>query len=137
MYFNQTIDQAVGFSGFQVGMTFPLWFLPQGGRIKQARLQSEIARNEMQVQIHKRDRSVENLQEKLRSYKKQLEYYEGTALQSSETLFRTATLQLEQQGIEYFEFIASISVALDIRKEYLDQINRYNQAVIELEFLLK
>ncbi|MFC2116702.1 CusA/CzcA family heavy metal efflux RND transporter [Bacteroidota bacterium] len=137
MYFNQTIDEVVGFSGFQVGMTFPLWFVPQGGRIKQARLQSEIARNEMLVQVQKRDRSVENLKEKLRSYDKQIKYYEETALQSSETLFRTATLKLEQQGIEYFEFIASISVALDIQREYLDQLNRYNQAAIELEYLLK
>jgi cobalt-zinc-cadmium resistance protein CzcA len=137
MYFNQTIDQAVGFSGFQVGMSFPLWFLPQEGRIKQARLQSEIAWNEMQIQVQKRDRSVENLLEKLRSYQEQLDYYEGTALESSRTLIHAATLQLEQQGIEYFEFIGSISVALDIQREYLNQLNQYNQSAIELEYLMK
>jgi cobalt-zinc-cadmium resistance protein CzcA len=136
-YFNQTIDQVTGFSGFQVGMSFPLWFVPQGGRIKQARLQSEIARNEMQVQFQNRDRSVENLKGKLRSYGEQLDYYEGTALESSGTLIRTATLQLEKQGIEYFEFIGSISVALDIQREYLNQLNQYNQSAIELEYLMQ
>jgi cobalt-zinc-cadmium resistance protein CzcA len=118
-------------------MSFPLWFLPQEGRIKQARLQSEIAWNEMQIQVQKRDRSVENLLEKLRSYQEQLDYYEGTALESSRTLIHAATLQLEQQGIEYFEFIGSISVALDIQREYLNQLNQYNQSAIELEYLMK
>jgi cobalt-zinc-cadmium resistance protein CzcA len=136
-YFNQTIDQVTGFSGFQVGMSFPLWFLPQGGRIQQAKLQSEIARNEMLVQAQKRDRSVVNLQEKIRSYEDQLAYYEETALKSSTTLIRAATAQLEQQGIEYFEFIGSVTVALDIRREYLRQMIGYNETVIELEFLVK
>jgi len=137
MYFNQTMDQVVGFSGFQVGMSFPLWFVPQGGRVSQARLQSEIAQNQMMVQGQKRDRNVENLLEKLRVYDRQLVYYEGTALENSRILMHTARLQLEKQGIEYFEFIGSMSVALDIQRDYLDQLNRYNQASIELEYLMK
>ena len=49
----------------------------------------------------------------------------------------TATLQFEKQDIEYFEFIQSISVALDINRTFLDQLNRYNQTAIELEYLMK
>jgi cobalt-zinc-cadmium resistance protein CzcA len=137
LYFNQSIDQIAGFSGFGVGMRIPLWFVPQGGRVRQAKLQSEIARNEVLVQTTARDRNLENLEVKIRSYRKQLDYYENTALESSETLIRTANLQLEKQGIEYFEFIGSVSVGMDIRREYFQQLNRYNQAVIELEYLLK
>ena len=136
-YFNQTIERATGFSGFQVGLSFPLWFLPQGGRIEQARLKSEIARNEMQLQYQRRDRNVENLMGKIKSYREQLDYYEETAMESSRSLIRAATLQLEQQDIEYFEFIGSISVALDIQMEYLNQLNQYNQSVIELEYLMQ
>ncbi len=136
-YFNQTIDRETGFSGFQVGLSVPLWFVPQGGRVKQAQLQSEITKNEMQAQIQKKDRNVENLQNKISSYEQQLDYYQQSGLQSSETLIRTATRQLEEQNIEYFEFIGSISVGLDIRREYLKQLNEYNQTVIELEYLIK
>ncbi len=137
MYFDQTIDNEVGFTGFKVGMSFPLWFVPQGGRIKQAKLQSQIALNEMQLQVNSREREIENLVKKIRSYAEQLDYYEETALKSAETLLRTANLQLEKQGIEYFEYIGSVSVGLDIRKEYLNQLNQYNMAIIELEYLLK
>jgi cobalt-zinc-cadmium resistance protein CzcA len=136
-YFNQSIDQIKGFSGFQVGLSFPIWFLPQGSRIRQARLQSEIARNEMDLQVHQRKQEIINLLDKLDHYRDQLDYYEEKALRNAEVLIRTATLQLEEQGIEYFEFIGSISVALDIRRDYLHQLNQYNQAVIELEFLRK
>jgi cobalt-zinc-cadmium resistance protein CzcA len=137
MYFNQTIDRETGFSGFKVGMSFPLWFVPQGGRVEQAKIRSEIAHNRMQVEVHARNRSLENLLEKIRSYDEQLAYYESTSLESSRTLIQTANLQLEEGGIEYFEFIGSVSVGLDIQREYLRQLNHYNQAVIELEYLQK
>jgi cobalt-zinc-cadmium resistance protein CzcA len=137
MYFDQTIDGNTGFSGFRVGLTFPLWFVPQGGRVEQARLQSEIARNEMQVQANTRDRNIDVIMGKIRSYNEQLNYYEESALISAETLIQTADLQLQRQGIEYFEYIGSVSVGLDIRREYQKLLNDYNLAVIELEYLLK
>lgn len=136
-YFNQSIDRLNGFSGFKVGMTFPIWFVPQGGRISQARVKAQIAENEMEIQSHKQQLQVQTLQKQLQNYDQQLSYYEDTAMKSSETLISTATLQFEKQDIEYFEFIQSISVALDINRAYLDQINRYNQTAIELEYLMK
>lgn len=136
-YFNQSIDRVNGFSGFRLGMTFPLWFVPQGGRISQARLKAEIAQNEMEMQSHRQQLRIQNLQKQLQNYDQQLIYYEETAMKSSETLIKTAKLQFEKQDIEYFEFIQSISVALDINRAYLEQINRYNQTAIELEYLMK
>jgi cobalt-zinc-cadmium resistance protein CzcA len=136
-YFNQSIDRVNGFSGFRLGMTFPLWFVPQGGRISQARLKAEIAQNEMEMQSHRQGLRIQNLQKQLQNYDQQLLYYEETAMKSSETLINTARLQFEKQDIEYFEFIQSISVALDINRAYLEQINRYNQTAIELEYLMK
>ena len=41
------------------------------------------------------------------------------------------------QGIEYFEFIGSVSVGIDIQREYLKQLNQYNLVAVELEYLLK
>jgi cobalt-zinc-cadmium resistance protein CzcA len=136
-YFNQSIDRMTGFSGFMVGMTFPIWFVPQGGRISQARIQADIAHNELLSQIHRQKLQRENLQEQLQNYDQQLSYYEETAVKSAETLMNTATLQFEKQAIEYFEYIQSISVALDIHRAYLDQLSRYNQTAIELEYLMK
>jgi cobalt-zinc-cadmium resistance protein CzcA len=136
-YFNQSIDKMTGFSGFMLGMTFPIWFVPQGARVSQARLRAEMAHNELQWQVHQQELRIQTLQEQLKNYDQQLSYYEETAVKSSETLINTATLQFEKQDIEYFEFIQSISVALDINRAYLDQLNSYNQTAIELEYLMK
>jgi cobalt-zinc-cadmium resistance protein CzcA len=136
-YFNQSIDAVPGFSGFMVGMTFPIWFVPQGGRISQAKLRAEIAHNELQLQVHQHEMRVRSLKKQLQNFEQQLSYYEETALKSSENLINTATLQFEKQDIEYFEFIQSITVALDLKRAYLDQLNSYNQTAIELEYLMK
>jgi cobalt-zinc-cadmium resistance protein CzcA len=136
-YFNQSIDRMSGFSGFMLGMTFPIWFVPQGGRVDQARLKTEMAQNEWMSQVHRQKLRIQTLKKQLINYDQQLSYFEETALRSSETLINTATLQFEKQDIEYFEFIQSISVALDINRTFLDQLNRYNQTAIELEYLMK
>jgi heavy metal efflux system protein len=136
-YFNQSIDRVAGFSGFQVGVTFPLWFVPQAGRIKQAKLRTEMAGNELQMQMQRQDLQISALREKLENFDSQIAYYEDKALKSAETLINTATLQFEKQDIEYFEFIQSISVALDIHRAYLNQLGGFNQAAIELEFLMQ
>ena len=136
-YFNQSIDRVAGFSGFLVGVRFPLWFVPRAGRVKQARLSAEMAGNEMQLQMHRQDMQRVTLGGQVENFDRQIAYYEETALKSAETLIYTATLQFEKQDIEYFEFIQSISVALDIHRAYLDQLWQHNRAAIELEYLLQ
>jgi cobalt-zinc-cadmium resistance protein CzcA len=136
-YFNQSFDRIAGFSGFMVGMTFPLWFVPQGGRVSQARIKADMAQNELRLQVHRHKMRRETLTAQLRNYDTQLSYFQETAMNSAETLMNTASLQFEKQDIEYFEFIQSISVALDIKSAYLDQLSRYNQTAIELEYLMK
>jgi cobalt-zinc-cadmium resistance protein CzcA len=137
-YFNQNITdrevQLTNLQGWQVGISFPLWFMPQKSRISQARIAEQQAQNDLDYLQYTIDHEVEKLLLQAQQAEKQLNYYEQTALPQSEIIFRTAGLQLAEGEIDYFRYLQSISTAIELRMAYLSSLNDYNQAIIQLEY---
>ncbi|MBN2350517.1 MAG: CusA/CzcA family heavy metal efflux RND transporter [Bacteroidales bacterium] len=133
-YFNQDIGAIKNLDGWQVGLSFPLWFLPQKAKVKSAKINAEIAYNEMEYRKFSLEKTINNLQYELNKYFKQLSYYTENALNQAELIITTTQKQYENQDIEYVEYIQSISTAMQIKINYLETLNNYNQTAIQLEF---
>ncbi len=133
-YFNQTIGTMKGLQGWQVGITIPVWFLPQSSNIKQARINEQIAANSMENQKFQIEQDVENLLFELSKYFKQIIYFKENALPQAEILMQTSELQFKKEEIEYPEYLQGISTALKLKMSYYETINNYNQTAIQLEF---
>ena len=137
-YFRQNITDSElnlnGLQGWQVGISFPLWFLPQKSRINQARIQEEQAGNSLDYLQYQLNQEMEKLLLQLEQAEKQLDYYQQTALPQSDIIFRTADLQLEQGEIDYFRYLQSVSAAIRIRMDYLASLNDYNQTMIQISY---
>ncbi|MBN1182763.1 MAG: hypothetical protein JXB49_10780 [Bacteroidales bacterium] len=67
----------------------------------------------------------------------QLQHYEDYVLPVAETYNGYAGLYLESEEIEFTEYFMYISKVFSIQKEYIDIINRYNEAALKMELLLK
>jgi cobalt-zinc-cadmium resistance protein CzcA len=135
-YFNQQIDDVKGFEGFKLGVSVPIWFLPQSAKIKEAAVKREIASNELEYQKFYLAKRIENLKTQLDQIFVQISYYRENALKQADLLEKTATLQYKKQDIEYFEYIQSISTAYSIRLNYLEKLLNYNTTAVELEYLV-
>ena len=137
-YFRQNITDSElnlsGLQGWQVGVSFPLWFLPQKSRISQARILEEQAGNSLDYLRYNLNQEMEKLLLQLEQAEKQLDYYQQTALPQSDIIIRTADLQLEQGEIDYFRYLQSVSAAIRIRMDYLGSLNDYNQSMIQLSY---
>ncbi|HYX09276.1 MAG TPA: TolC family protein, partial [Bacteroidales bacterium] len=133
-YFNQDIKPNTGLNGWMVGISVPLWFLPQNARIQQAKVDYQIAGNEYRYQQFNINKEIENLLTELNKYYNQISYYEQDALVQADLLIKTATTQFEKESIEYFEYIQSIATAIQIKLDYLNVLNNYNQTAVQLEF---
>ncbi len=136
-YFNQQINNTNGFSGWNIGVRFPLWFLPQKASIHHAKINKEKALNTFEYQKFNLEKEIENLVIHLDQLQNDLIYYHENALKKADLLILTAGNQFEKEEIEYFEFLQSITTAQNIKLEYLNSLFRYNETAIKLEFYTK
>jgi cobalt-zinc-cadmium resistance protein CzcA len=135
-YFTQSLDEAQGFSGWQVGINIPLWFWSYQGEIKSARIRKEQALNEYQYQLRNIFLEIERLNNLVKSQLELLEYYRDQVVGQSEVMLQQAEISYQEGEIDYIEFLQNASEAYDLQIEYLRVVNDYNQAVIQLEYFL-
>lgn len=133
-YFNQQIDEVKGFEGWNIGISFPLWFLPQNSKVQQAKIEKEQAQNIYAYQQFNLEKEIENLVIKLDQLQNDLIYYHENALKKAAILSRTAKIQFEKEEINYMEFMQSIQTAREIKRGYLQALHEYNITAIKLEF---
>ncbi|HSH50437.1 MAG TPA: efflux RND transporter permease subunit, partial [Bacteroidales bacterium] len=133
-YFNQQIDQVDGFTGWSIGLSMPIWFLPQNANVQQAKIEAQKAQNNFDYQKFNLQKVIENLVLQLGQIQNDLLYYHESALKKAEILRRTARSKFEKEEINYMEFIQSIKTAQDINLGYLETLYRYNETAIKLEF---
>ncbi|MGE0089993.1 MAG: CusA/CzcA family heavy metal efflux RND transporter [Bacteroidales bacterium] len=136
-YFNQEIDNQPGFDGWSIGVSVPIWFLPQNATVQQAKIEREKAMNNLEYQKFNIDKEIENLIVQLDQLQNDLIYYHENALKKADVLIQTAKTQFEKEEIEYFEFLQGIKAAQDIKTGYLSTLYNYNKTAIELEFYTK
>jgi cobalt-zinc-cadmium resistance protein CzcA len=133
-YFNESINKENGFSGWQVGVVIPLWFFNQNQKRTEARVDQLKSFNEKEYQKFYIDKTIENLLVELNKLFERLNFFYDFAFNHADTLEKEAIIQYKAGTIKYPELIQSITMAYNIRLDYLETLNRYNQTAIELEF---
>lgn len=135
-YFNQSLDKVKNFEGFILGTSIPLFKTGQQGRTKSAQLGIKISEMELQnFQLNLNTAYTDALQQFNRCNQR-LNYYQSEGLTLSETLFNVANTSYRSGDIGYMEFIINIQNAYDIRSNYLLALCNYNQAIINLNYLI-
>lgn len=135
-YFTHEIDKVKGFNGFKVGVSFPLWFLPQKAKTKEALINRDIAQNELEYQKFTMNKTIESLKLQLDKLYVQISYFRENALNQADLMIKTALTKFTRQEIEYLEYLQSLSGARKIKIDYLEAIRQYNLAAIQLEYYI-
>ncbi|GHN00038.1 hypothetical protein WSM22_15270 [Cytophagales bacterium WSM2-2] len=124
------------FTGFELGLSIPLWIKPNIARARAASFQEAAAqKNAEQVKTLLSGR----YQQALREFDKNLatiSYYESSALKNANLLLAQAFKSFKSGEIGYVEYLQSLKSALTIRNNYLQAIHSYNLSIIKLEYLL-
>ncbi len=135
-YFNQSLDRVKNFNGFMVGTSIPLFKTGQQGRTKAAQLGIKISEMELEnLQLGLNTAYTEALQQ-FTKYNQSLNYYKSEGLKLSATLFNVANKSYKNGDISYTEYILNINNAFNIRTNYLQALNNYNQSIINLNYLI-
>ena len=132
-YQRQNILPDKGLNAYVVGASFPIFFNSQRSRIRQAKADARIARNDAEMNLRTVTNRVTELEASLRRYGESLRYYTESALPEAETLIRAAKLQFANSETSIAEYIMSLNTALEIRRGYVETLNQYNIAALEYE----
>jgi len=123
------------FTGFELGLSFPLWFVPQQSRSRAAALNQAAAEKRYEYYSTKMEGELQSAQLQIAKSENSLTYYETTANVNTDLILLQAQRSFEEGEIGYLEFLQAINQARAIRLNYLDLLNGYNQAVIQLDYI--
>ena len=132
-YQRQNILPDKGLNAYVIGASFPIFFNSRRSRIRQAKTDAYIARNDAELNLRAITNRTTELAASLRRYDESLRYYVESALPEAETLMRAAKLQLANSETSVAEYIMSLNTALEIRRGYIETLNLYNIAALEYE----
>lgn len=132
-YVRQKIAPVSGLNSWMVGVSVPLLFFPQQSRVKQAKLDSYIARTEAEANIRQLDNKVEELQALLRKQSASIRYYTTGALPEADALLESALVLFRESETDITQFVQSLTAAREIQRGYIEAVYAYNIAALELD----
>ena len=132
-YVRQKIAPLSGLDSWMVGISFPVLFFPQHSRVRQAKIDSYIARTEAESNIRQLNNKVEELSVALRKEGEHIRYYTTGAFPEAEALLKSATVQFKESETDITQFVQSLNAAREILRGYIEAVYAYNISALELE----
>ncbi|HEX2976760.1 MAG TPA: TolC family protein, partial [Bacteroidales bacterium] len=123
------------FNGVQAGISIPLWIAPFTARSKAAAIRENAARTDAEYVRKNITGSLSTLYEELGKYSSAVEYYEKQAVPEAETIIEQAQLSYRAGAMDYTDYMLMLNRAIDIRMNYLEAINNYNQTIISIDYV--
>jgi cobalt-zinc-cadmium resistance protein CzcA len=125
------------FSGFSVSAAFPL-FGRGAMRQKVKAAQQEVAVQQKQLDYQQQlfETEKEQAAKEVEKNNSLLKFYETAGLRQADAIISAAGLAYRAGEISFAELSQYLSQAIDIQRNYLEQLNAYNQSVIHYDYFL-
>ncbi|MGQ1909553.1 CusA/CzcA family heavy metal efflux RND transporter [Marinifilum sp. RC60d5] len=134
---SNSYSNAQTYEGFQIGLSLPLFFGEQKARIKANKIAIDINQNKRTNFLIGRTAQQKELLLELKKYDESIQNYEETGRKLSEQLLNTAQKSYQLGEIDFFKFVFSVENSVNLNLINLDQLAKYNQLAIEVNYLSK
>ncbi len=146
-YFNQSLigsstangdiaGSSTRFSGVQAGITIPLFYGSYKANIKSAKLKEQMAETNANYYSTVLQGQYEQQLQEVLKYQGSLSYYRDKAVPQANLIIGNAQKSFENGAIDYVEYFQNLNQGLELKFNYLNTLNGYNQAIINLEYLI-
>jgi cobalt-zinc-cadmium resistance protein CzcA len=125
------------FSGFSVSTAFPLFSTnAYRNRVKAAQADMAVQQKQFEYENQVLNTKRIQMQQEVDKNNSMLVFYETTGLKQAEEIIKAASLAYSAGEISFAELSQFLSQAIDIQKNYLENLNAYNQSVIQYYYYL-
>ncbi|WP_417876522.1 TolC family protein, partial [Winogradskyella sediminis] len=136
-YFQGTNDQLnTNIKGYQFGIKIPLLFFGNSSKIKALKIAKDIITEQKQDYEVQLNAEYKSLITTLSKYNEAVNYYDTQGKRLKNEIIKTANRTFKEGEIDFFQYIQSLETAKDIELSYLDNLNAYNQTVININHLI-
>lgn len=123
------------FSGFSVTAAFPLFGkTAYKSKVKTAQAEVEVQKQQLMWQSQQLNTEKQQALTAIEIKKSLLDFYETSGLKQSEEIIKAASLSYRAGEISFAELSQFLGQAIDIKRNYLDVLSKYNQAIIQFNY---
>jgi len=125
------------FQGATIGMSIPILSLGSN-KAKISALKNNVLLQQKNADITNQSIliSYNQLISELNLAKSKLEYFEKTANPNAAIIIKNANTSYTNGDISYIEYMQGMQMAREIKLDYFASLNRYNEIVINLQYLM-
>jgi cobalt-zinc-cadmium resistance protein CzcA len=123
------------FNGIQAGIAIPIWFAPSSSKVKAAKIKELIASTSADYYSKTLRGKYQSLLDEYRKFQASVDYYEEQAIPEANLIIEQSTRSYKAGALDYLDYVLSLGRALNIRQNYLDALNSYNQTIINIDFI--
>jgi len=125
------------YEGFQIGLSIPLFYKAHKSKIKARQIGLNMSKLKEATTLIQLNSKQKELKTELLKYQETIQYFENTGIELSNEIIRNAEKTFQLGEVDFFKFAISMENALELRTKHLDDLFRYNQVAIELNYLSK
>ena len=133
---NQFYNASTRFHGVQFGIAIPLLGGYQRAMIASSSIKLKIAENNFLIKRNYLNFQFFAAKKQFQNNYEIYQYYEKTQLPNMQQIIDKSTRQYAAGEIDYLQWVMLMNQAFDIQYDYLNVLEKLNQSIIELNYLL-
>jgi cobalt-zinc-cadmium resistance protein CzcA len=132
---NRDYSSGTRIGGFQLGLAVPLFAGAYKARINAEKIGASVAASQLAAARLQLTTEWNKAYQEFLKLKQTIDYYRASGLSLAAEQIQVAQFAFSKGEIGYMEYIQNITLATDIRLNYLKTVNDYNKTVISLQYL--
>ena len=134
-YFTQSLDKTTGFSGWEFGISLPVWAWSEVATKNVAKIRLQQSENNAFMIKRELESRRSQLLEQKQIIEQRLSFYEKDVLPTTRMIFETASRILDGETGYIQAFVQQTKQALELENEYYATVRDYNKLIIEIGLL--
>lgn len=130
---NVLYDRSTLFNSWQVGVSIPLFFGAQRSQISAEKVKWDLTKNQYQSGLQEMRNEYQTIVSRYNQHLLIVDYFESTAIESAEIIFRSANEQFMSGSINYLEWVLLTNSAISIKSDYIDAVMDLNKSILEIQ----
>ena len=133
----QEVGGQTGFYTYQIGIQIPLFFGPELGRTQEAKIQREIATENLRQNQLQLNAEYQSMREEYLKWRNSWIYYRDQALPLAREQRQGSITAYREGAIDYVSFLQNIRDAIRIEVDSWNALGNYLDSRYELEYYLQ
>ena len=133
---NQYYGSGQRFQAINATVSIPIFIKATKSNVNAAIIDKEIAETNAAYLLTQVENQYKIAVNQYVKCKNQLAYYESNVLNQIELIIENSEKSYRSGNINTLEYIQSLNTAITLKNRYNNTLNKYNQSIIEIEYLI-